>query len=194
MLCCNTHTLIKCLSVDVLMWVSFDKRIYLHLLTQFINQVKALRKGGDLEREWEWQSLISQAGLSSLSCKVSHYPWEGGYQSPKVASPNLVRIDKFHVDGTTLPVVPFSQSLHTPVWDQPGLSRQHHGATLWKTAVFLVLPFISSPSPPLRSIYGWGTFWNLYQTLTVLCSVFRTPHIMICHHQKSLKKCQCNLI
>lgn len=141
----------------------------------FINRVKASRKGGDLEREWEWQALIGQAGLSSLSCKVSHYPWEGGYQSPKVASPNLVRMDQSHVDGTTRPEVPFSWPLHTPVWDRTGLSWQRRGAALWRTAVFLVLPFSSAPCPPLRSIHRWETFRNLHQTLTVLRSVFRTP-------------------
>lgn len=153
---------------------------YTSWLSLFINQMKPLRKRGDLERKWEWQALISEAGLSYLTCKMSHYPWEGRYQSPKstLSQPSKGRVTeitcKFHINGTTLPVHSLTTACHTTSLEPVGaLMKAPRRDAMNKS--LLSSPFISSLLlAPAIHLQTWNIL-NLHQMPMHLFGVSRAP-------------------
>lgn len=83
---------------------------------------------------------------------MSHYPWEGGNQSPQkgLSQPSKKGITeityKFHIDGAIL--LWFSN--HSLPHHHSGTSQCSHDGTMelpYEQVLLLVLPFISSPTP-----------------------------------------------
>lgn len=122
-----------------------------------------------------------QAGLSCLTCRVSHYPGRRA-SVPQGASPNPEKESQkmpYKVYTGQFRMVPVNPSL--PRY-RSGTSQGSPGHVMPpRQVLFLVLPsFPSWPTlTPLRSPYHrCGTLWNLHQMWLASSPVFsRTPHI-----------------